>query len=266
MASKIFKSIIESKFSSFYQSFSNDARSLFYDESKKKLIHAGEYGRYREEKCADFLELFTPKYLKYATGFVITSDDQVSSQCDIIVYDDELTPIINDDDRNYFFPVENVSAIGEVKSTIKSKRDLGNILLKMSKNKALSASVSDYSASVSGEYVKELPLNDVFTFLICKKLNFDTSDICEFIEGVYKENGIEGRYKHNVIISLDDGVIVYQDTESVVWSYPMLTNEIALSAVFHQGPDEVRNSFVNVFFAPLTYKPRLCVDLQSYVR
>ncbi|MGF1902839.1 DUF6602 domain-containing protein [Aliivibrio sifiae] len=265
MASKIFKSIIDSKFTSFYRAFSEDARSLFYDENEKKLIHAAEYGRYREELCADFLALFSPQYLKFSTGFVITSHDQVSTQCDIIVYDSELTPIIRDDDRNYFFPVENVQAIGEVKSTIASKKELGAILLKMSKNKELSASISDESTVVSGTYVADFPMNDVFTFLICKNFKFDTEDICEYLEEFYKQNNVKNRYKHNVIISLDDGVIIYKDKEGILSSYPVM-EDMNLPSVFKQGEEQAINGFVNSFFVPLTFKQRLCVDLQSYMR
>ena len=56
MASKIFKQIFERQIAQFVGLYSEDSTAIFKDE-RDRLIHPGEYGRYREESCKELLRL-----------------------------------------------------------------------------------------------------------------------------------------------------------------------------------------------------------------
>lgn len=264
MSSNIYQTIVNSKFTTFRKRFSEDSEQLFFSNEKKRLIHTGEYGRYREDLCLEFFSQFVPRHLEFSTGFIITSDDEVSTQCDLIAYDKELTPLINDAEQNYFFPIECVHAIGEVKSTIRSKSELRKVLLKLSKQKQLSKSISRESSGVGEDYHFDLDMNDVFTFLICKKLDFDLSELNNDLSQIYEVNDVDYRYKHNIIISLDDGLFAYQDSDGCFWSYPCQDGEL-----FHEasklGFNSIQKQLTQLMFAPLTHKQRMCIDIGSYL-
>ena len=95
MASKVFQQIFERHISQFVGLYSEDSTAIFKDE-KNKLIHPGEYGKYREESCKELLRLLLGKEVSVSDGFVITSGDQISTQCDIIVYNSNVSPFVAD--------------------------------------------------------------------------------------------------------------------------------------------------------------------------
>ncbi len=131
MASDILGNIIEQKVDVFASLFGNDANKLFKRENK--LIHPLEYGMYRERCAKELLELVCNRNIAISDGFLISSENNVSTQCDIIMYQKNTMPVIDNGITN-FFPVEIVKCIGEVKSTL-SKSDLKKALGKMANNK-----------------------------------------------------------------------------------------------------------------------------------
>ena len=118
MTSQIFDALLRENADIFRAAFSSVSTEVFYDPSTKRLRHAGEYGMFRETIVRDFLKFVTPRSLDMSTGFVITSKDDVSTQCDIVVFDSRMTPLYQEGDRQRFFPVESVFCIGEVKSKL----------------------------------------------------------------------------------------------------------------------------------------------------
>src|ERR1700748_1622761 len=118
MSNKIFQSILDEKIEFFKFAFQQTSKNIFWDEAKKQLIHPGEYGMYREAVCKDLLRLFIPGRLDIGNGFLINDVGDISTQCDIIVYDKNATPLIENTERQRFYPVETVSSIGEIKSDL----------------------------------------------------------------------------------------------------------------------------------------------------
>jgi len=212
MASRVFLTLIEAEIKKFVDSFSGESEKLFYDEEKKRLRHAGEFGMYREVLLKQFLKYFTPKSLDISSGFVITSADEVSTQCDLIVYDHVNTPLLQSDDRQKFFPIETVVAIGEVKSIL-SKADFKKAVAKLSAVKQLRTSTRKEGVifrSKAGEInIANHPGDHLFTFLLCKKLDFDLNDISSLLNEAYE--GIPVLHWYNVILSIEDGLFLYHD-------------------------------------------------------
>ena len=85
MPSEIYKKIFQRTLTEFVGIFSDDSNTIFKNQ-EKKLIHPGEYGRYREDACKNVLRLAMDKNANISDGFVISSRDAISTQCDIIVY------------------------------------------------------------------------------------------------------------------------------------------------------------------------------------
>ena len=99
MASDIMRNIIEQKVDVFASLFGNDANKLFKRENK--LIHPLEYGMYRERCAKELLELVCNRNIAISDGFLISSENNVSTQCDIIMYQKNTMPVIDNGITNF---------------------------------------------------------------------------------------------------------------------------------------------------------------------
>jgi hypothetical protein len=223
MSSDIFDSLYRERIDVFRSAFSCVSAEIFYDPQNKKIRHTGEYGMYRETIVRDFLQFIIPGYLDISTGFIISSMNDVSTQCDIIVYDSRMTPLYQGGDRQRFFPVESTFCIGEVKSTL-SKQQLADALNKLAKVKSLGERIKAPTIirkSPPGPFdPANHPYDLVPSILICQKLDFDLSSIENIIDGLY--DNVEHRHKHNMILSVNDGLLCYVDHNSKTLPYPRL--------------------------------------------
>ena len=199
MASEIFKNIIEQKIDVFASTFGEGASNIF--TRGNKLIHPLEYGMYKERCARELLLYTTNKRVGISDGFLISSKDNASTQCDIIMYQNDTLPIIDNGITN-FFPVEIVKGIGEVKSTL-SKDKFEEALLKLAKNKKM---FLERKGTLKSEKTHSEEFNEIYSFLICNKLNFDLATL-NFDEVYAAEPDI--RMRHNLILSLQDGLFTY---------------------------------------------------------
>lgn len=83
MANKILSKVFERKISRFIEDYKL-SRELF-NKDPTKILHTGEFGRLREDITAEFLKNFIPQTLSIDTGFIISSTNSVSTQCDLII-------------------------------------------------------------------------------------------------------------------------------------------------------------------------------------
>lgn len=91
-------------------------------EKRARLIpHSGEKGEGREAGLRQILKTYLPGRFGVDTGFVVDSDWEESLQIDIIIYDENYTPVFEIVQGKRFFPCESVVAVGEVKSAINSE-------------------------------------------------------------------------------------------------------------------------------------------------
>ena len=100
--------------------FRGIAENMLTDFSKiqSQIQHAGERGAQREETLKKFLETYLPKRYGVGTGQIINNKDQVSRQCDIVIYDALNCPLLLIKPDYQLFPIEAVCAVIEVKSTL----------------------------------------------------------------------------------------------------------------------------------------------------
>ena len=206
----IVESIIEQNIDELIKDFELYSKKLFYNEDQKKLIHPGEYGMYREKVVAKFLRNFLPKNYDIATGFIVNNANEISTQCDIVIYNRDLTPLISGYNNQEFYTVETVVAIGEVKSKL-SKSAFKAALNKLAKNKKIKDNVIEPGIHKSNNLTfnpQEQPYDSIFSFLICEKLDFDTTNLLNEMNSLY-EDDVAVHCKHNLILSLKDGLYLY---------------------------------------------------------
>jgi len=278
MSNKIFQTILNRKIDGFASTFIEDSESIFFEEGK--LIHPGEYGRYRENSLAELINAITNH--KISEGFIITPENNQSTQIDIVVYNKEETPLLETGNVK-FHTIESVLAIGEVKSTM-SKSSFSQTLRKLAKNKKLN---DEKNGVLSFQFSEDRDEhNELVSFLVCKKMDFDYRKI-DFDE-LYE--GIERKYWHNFILSLDDGFLGYEfkmsnlkdedrslfeisegNLASTIWyEYPVFSfnsNLYDALPVFH----EIKSKFSHIeifavnLAAVLKYKSLYTTDFINYM-
>jgi hypothetical protein len=211
VSNDIFDSLFRERVDVFRSAFSAVSTEVFYDPVTKRLRHTGEYGMYRESIVRDFLKFIVPCGLDISTGFLITTMNDVSTQCDIVIFDSRMTPLYQEGDRQRFYPVESVFCIGEVKSTL-SKQKFAEALNKLAEIKALGERIAHPTILRKATGTTFDPVNhpyDLFpSILICQKLDFSCANIENEIDGLYNVS-VEHRHKHNMILSVEDGLLSY---------------------------------------------------------
>ncbi|WP_144424091.1 DUF6602 domain-containing protein [Herbaspirillum hiltneri] len=106
------------------------SRMLFAsDQARNGLHHPGEFGRYRENLIRKLLASFLPARLGIGDGFVVSTDGSTSSQCDIVLFERDATPLLEIAGGRALYPVETCVGIGEVKSVL----DFSDLKLCLSK-------------------------------------------------------------------------------------------------------------------------------------
>lgn len=210
MSSKIFQNIVKEKIDFFKFSFSNNSKSIFVNENTGKLIHPGEFGTFRENLFKNLIKLFTPYNFDISNGFLITDKGDISTQIDLIIYELNNTPFIKSNEDQKFFPVESVSSIIEIKSDL-TKYDLKIALNKLANCKKLKSRITYPYVTNKSNHKFDTLINredNIFSILVCNKLDFDFENLVNEFDELYDES-IEQSYKHNLILSINDGLFAY---------------------------------------------------------
>nr|WP_321281243.1 DUF6602 domain-containing protein [uncultured Vibrio sp.] len=217
MANKVLQSITKDKLDNLFRAY-DTSHKVFWDEKKGALRHPGEYGEFREKAARELISLFIPQTMKVSEGFIITSKGDVSTQCDLIVYDPHSCPNLVDSTHQKFFPVECVVAVGEIKSDISCSSEMSKILNKLAKVKELKESVIDpvtYRSHDDGIFCPtHRELDQIYTFVLAKS-------IPEMPQNGYKyENDIQHRHQHNFIVGIEGGHACYKKNDVYSYYYP----------------------------------------------
>ena len=228
MPSTVFTALLDEKIRSFIAAYDETSRHVFYDDATKRLRHTGEFGAYRESIVREFLRFFIPGRIDIHTGFLITATDAVSTQCDIVAYDAKNTPLIESGERQRFFPVESVCAIGEVKSAL-SKDELKVALNKLARIKAMREEIPSPTVirreRQGGFDPQNYGYDQLPTFLICQRFDFDHTTLADDVEAFYDAD-IPRRHRHNMVLSLHDGLLLYADSNGKSMMFPELSGRL----------------------------------------
>lgn len=86
--------------------------------SSQSITHSGTLGEISERCIIEFLKKYMPTRYSVNSGIVIDSNGKTSDQIDIIIYDNQYTTTMLDQQEHRYVPAEAVYAIIEVKQTI----------------------------------------------------------------------------------------------------------------------------------------------------
>jgi hypothetical protein len=85
--------------------------------------HPGKLGEAREILLQSFLSTYLPKVFGVGSGFALSSDVDVSTEQDIVIYDALYSPVLFPNARSAIYPHSAIHALIEVKSTL-GRREL----------------------------------------------------------------------------------------------------------------------------------------------
>ena len=264
----IIRNLSVQNYINFYRSFS-ESKNIFWDEKNNRLTHSGEFGGFREDLIKKWLSLYIPQSYGISSGFLVSSNGEISTQCDIIVYDKARTPVLENTDCQRFFPIETVCAIGEVKSDIASSAILSGYLRKLALIKKMRLDIVQpdpyYRPNTAIEFNPSLyPYDSIFSFLICKKLGFRLQDTK--IDYANTPNYLH----HNAVLSLDDGLLAYVTDGNNLLFYPQIGNNISRigtlpSTSVHDGMPNCVSFFTHNFHMNIREISLLNIDMARYL-
>lgn len=164
------------------------------------IKHKGERGRQREEGLKRFLSEHLPEAYGIATGEIFPCiGDDVSPQCDIVIYDRMKMPIFGKNSAVQQIPLEAVYAVIEVKSELNSSA-LSDFKGKLEKIRAMPRSRKSFASS-------QAPLFYLFGYKFRTKEKACTTFIME--------NSIEDDVS---ITALDRGLTLrLEEYENPIW-------------------------------------------------
>jgi hypothetical protein len=88
------------------------------DLSKSSITHYGKLGEVNEKHYIDMLRKYLPNRYQIDSAIVIDSQGHTSEQIDIVIYDQQYTPTLLDQQNHKYVPAEAVYAVFEVKPII----------------------------------------------------------------------------------------------------------------------------------------------------
>jgi hypothetical protein len=105
------------------------------------ITHPPSMGANRENSVRLFLREFLPSAVNIGTGFIINDEQQISNQCDIIIYDDTIIPPLYRDEDIVVVRHTTVAMVIEVKTTL-GKSELNDALLNISSAKTVAPHIT----------------------------------------------------------------------------------------------------------------------------
>lgn len=202
MSNKIYTTLLQRQIDTFVATFQDDGASLFKNE-QDALIHPGEYGMYRERCFCTLLRAVLTRDCSLSDGFIFSSrHEQPTTQCDILVKN-ALSMPLTDSGIAKFHPVEDVYAVVEMKSNL-TEKELTDTLRKLAEVKMIG---DDRTNRVNYQEPLLPAFNTIPTFLVCNRLTFIKTHLPNF-KSIY--SGIDRKYWHNAILSIEDGLFLYR--------------------------------------------------------
>ncbi|TPA31605.1 hypothetical protein DIJ61_04375 [Burkholderia pseudomallei] len=183
------------------------------------------------------------------SGFIVTSSGRISTQCDVVIYDRSVTPLLQNDYKQRFFPLESVCAVGEVKSVM-SLADIKAALRKLAGVKSLRDTLHEPTyvhcvkeEGLASEYEPHRDERDqIVTFLICERFAFDIADKMEEVLSCYVQEHPKypSNLRHNFALSVRDGLLTYVHHSGPLFPFPTKSTEV----LHYDDPSEPQRATV----------------------
>lgn len=200
--------------------FDNLEKSLYSDMSIR-IENNLEDGMYREYLVKKVLEKIVPSKYCITDGFIIDSDNNISKQMDIIIYDKNYVPPFFDETYTVV-PIEAVIAVIQVKTTINNKsledsRDnLNSINHLNSKIGGQVISASDGRIIEEKRYI--MPYKIIVAYRTDKSENYDYAAYLNDVDMLYIVEDkaplyIKDRKEPDAVVNVDKDELLKAQTE-----------------------------------------------------
>lgn len=138
------------------------------DLLQRLVRHPGELGADREEIIRQFLRAYLPKRYDISTGFAFDSHGSISEQLDIVICDLQVCPRFETAGGTRFYPCESVVAVGQVKSSLRTRKEFRKALANLESAKSLDRSAG--GVAIDNRFGEKIDhhtnhLHQIFTFL-----------------------------------------------------------------------------------------------------
>lgn len=175
-----------------------------FEHIRETVSHSGEKGGETEDKVREFLNGHMPKRFHATKGFVIDADNQMSDHQDVIIYDEQSSPVYKYDGANQIVSADAVAAIMEVKAVL-NKSQLEEAFAKIEEVKRL----KKRPISEMDQKATESTLTMTGTLGIILGFGSDIS-LKKLAEHCVELNEkYETAHRPDIIVLLDVGVINY---------------------------------------------------------
>ncbi len=175
-----------------------------FEHIRETIPHSGEKGGETEDKVRDFLNGHMPKRFHATKGFVIDADNQMSDHQDVIIYDEQSSPLYKYDGANQIVSADAVAAVMEVKAVL-NKSQLEEAFAKMEEVKTLKKrpiSEMDQKATAS-----TLTTTGTLGIILGFKSDISLEKLAEHCLELNEK--YETAHRPDIIVVLDVGVINY---------------------------------------------------------
>ena len=105
------------------------------------ITHPPSMGANRENSVRLFPREFLPSAISIGTGFIIDDEQQISNQCDVIIYDDTIIPPLYRDEDIVVVRHTTVAIVIEVKTTL-GKSELSDAFSNISSAKTVAPHIT----------------------------------------------------------------------------------------------------------------------------
>ena len=210
-----------------------------FEHVRSTMPHAGLKGEEVEGILRTFLDRHLPHRFRPGSGLIIDSENSLSKQMDIIVYDGLSSPLYRFSERGQIIPADAVASVIQVKTAL-NKRELEDAYENIVSSKKLKKRpYSEIDRKATGS-----PLSTLATLGVI--FGFDTDTSLETLA----ENAAElnTKYESNLwpdmIVVLDQGVISY------TISFP---GETTMAGALQPPADEefvIPPAYVHLFIFP----------------
>lgn len=157
----------------------SSAKLIAEFEDSKLFEHKGEIGEYREQIISQLIRPFLPDCYGLGSGQIFSSNDEISNQIDIVIYDNIFSNILFKNKNSSLFPCESVYGEIEVKSYLST-----NELIKALDNIGSMQKLKRDSSTV-------LNITPIYEFKIDNTLQVGRDKKNYYFGGIFAYDGIQ---------------------------------------------------------------------------
>lgn len=232
-----------------------------FEYVRKTNPHSSGKGEEVEEILKGFLNSHLPKRFTASSGIIIDTDNNMSSQTDVIIYDNLSSPIYRSSETTQIVPYDTVAAVIEVKSCL-NKKDLEDGFEKIASCKKLKKRpISELDQRSTGAKLTTIgTYGIIFGFATDTKLE----TLAEHMKELNKK--YESHLWPEMAIVLDKGIIDYGisfpgHTEAAGTLAPSCDEKFLVFPVYvnmfiHKDESFALNRFFCNLLSHLTFYPR----------